>query len=95
MPINPTTVHQHLTQLLKQRSLDAALAFFDALGYGYGDELPLPTRTWAEGAWKMRLDHEGLERGRDRREARKGKVSDGEGVSFRGICDLDVLMERQ
>lgn len=49
MPIDPTAVHRHLTRLLQRRSLDAALEFFDALGYRYADELPLPTRTWPDG----------------------------------------------
>jgi len=49
VPIDPTAVHRHLTRLLQRRSLDAALEFFDALGYRYADELPLPTRTWPDG----------------------------------------------
>lgn len=37
MPVDPTGVHRHLTRLLQQRSLDAALEFFDALGYHYAE----------------------------------------------------------
>jgi putative PIN family toxin of toxin-antitoxin system len=53
MPISPETIHGHLVKLSQRRSLDAALALFDALGYGYGDELPLPIRNWPAGVQRL------------------------------------------
>lgn len=53
MPVDSTAVQRHLTRLFQQRSLDAALEFFDALGYQYADELPLPTRTWPDGIQRL------------------------------------------
>ncbi|MEA3340804.1 MAG: hypothetical protein U9R15_12635, partial [Chloroflexota bacterium] len=49
MPVAPETIHRHLSALSHRRSLDAALELFDALGYQYADELPLPTRNWPAG----------------------------------------------
>jgi hypothetical protein len=49
VPITPETVHRHLTHLPQRRSLDAALELFDALGYQYTEELPLPIRNWPAG----------------------------------------------
>jgi len=53
MPIAPEIIHDHLAQLPRRRSLDAALELFDALGYGYADELPLPTRDWPAGVQSL------------------------------------------
>jgi adenine-specific DNA-methyltransferase len=49
MPVAPETIHRRLSQLPQRRSLEAALELFDALGYQYADELPLPTRDWPDG----------------------------------------------
>jgi hypothetical protein len=51
--IRPTLVHDHLTRLSQRRSLDAALDLFDALGYRYADELPLPIRNWPDGIQRL------------------------------------------
>jgi len=53
MPITPEIISSHLTKLPQRRSLDAALELFDALGYGYADELPLPTRDWPAGVRRL------------------------------------------
>ncbi|RLC55599.1 MAG: hypothetical protein DRI80_17435, partial [Chloroflexota bacterium] len=53
MPITPETIHHHLTHLPRRRSLDAALELFDALGYQYADELPLPIRNWPAGVRRL------------------------------------------
>jgi adenine-specific DNA-methyltransferase len=53
MSIAPETIHDHLAQLPRRRSLDAALELFDALGYQYADELPLPTRDWPAGVRRL------------------------------------------
>lgn len=57
MPIDPTTVRRHLARLSQQRSFDAALEFFDALGYRYADEEPLPTRTWPDSVRQVVQEH--------------------------------------
>jgi type I restriction-modification system DNA methylase subunit len=49
MPVAPETIHRLLSQLPQRRSLEAVLELFDALGYQYADELPLPTRDWPDG----------------------------------------------
>jgi hypothetical protein len=51
--ITPEAIHQHLTHLPQRRSLDAALELFDALGYQYADELPLPIRNWPTGIRRL------------------------------------------
>jgi len=53
MPVAPETIHRHLAKLPQRRSLDAALEFFDALGYQYADELPLPIRNWPTGVRRL------------------------------------------
>jgi type I restriction-modification system DNA methylase subunit len=53
MLIAPEIIHDHLTELPRRRSLDAALELFDALGYQYADELPLPTRDWPTGVQSL------------------------------------------
>jgi len=53
MSITPEIIHQHLTHLPQRRSLDAALELFDALGYQYADELPLPIRNWPAGIRRL------------------------------------------
>ena len=53
MSIAPETIYHHLSELSRRRSLDAALELFDALGYRYADELPLPIRTWPEGIQQL------------------------------------------
>jgi NTP pyrophosphatase (non-canonical NTP hydrolase) len=53
MSIAPEIIHDHLAKLPRRRSLDAALELFDALGYGYADELPLPTRDWPAGVRRL------------------------------------------
>lgn len=53
MPIAPEIIHDRLTGLPRRRSLDAALELFDALGYQYADELPLPTRDWPAGVQSL------------------------------------------
>jgi len=53
MPITPEAIHDHLTELPRRRSLDAALELLDALGYQYADELPLPTRDWPAGVRRL------------------------------------------
>ncbi len=49
MPIAPEIIRDRLAELPRCRSLDAALELFDALGYQYDDELPLPTCDWPAG----------------------------------------------
>jgi len=53
MPITPEIIRGHLAKLPPRRSLDAALELFDTLGYGYADELPLPTRDWPAGVRRL------------------------------------------
>ena len=53
MPITPEIISGHLAKLPHRRSLDAALELFDALGYQYADELPLPTRDWPAGVRRL------------------------------------------
>jgi hypothetical protein len=53
MPVAPETIHRHLAELPQRHSLDAALELFDALGYQYGDELPLPIRNWPAGVQRL------------------------------------------
>jgi hypothetical protein len=53
MSLAPETIHDHLAELPRRRSLDAALELFDALGYQYADELPLPTRDWPAGVQRV------------------------------------------
>jgi hypothetical protein len=53
VPITPETIYDHLTHLPQRRSLDAALELFDALGYQYADELPLPIRNWPAGIRRL------------------------------------------
>jgi len=53
MPITPEIIRDHLAGLSRRRSLDAALELFDALGYQYADELPLPTRDWPAGVRRL------------------------------------------
>ena len=53
MPVAPETIHRHLAQLPQRRSLDAALELFDALGYQYANELPLPIRNWPAGIRRL------------------------------------------
>ena len=59
MPTSPEIVHGHIVNLSHQHSLNAALELFDALGYAYADELPLPTRTWPAGV--QQIVHKGAE----------------------------------
>jgi hypothetical protein len=42
-----------LARLSQRRSLDAILELFDALGYQYADEMPLPTRDWPTGVQSL------------------------------------------
>ena len=49
MSLHPNLVRGYLTALSQRRSLEAALELFDALGYQYADELPLPIRDWPAG----------------------------------------------
>jgi len=49
----PEIIYRHLSELPRRRSLDAALEFFDALGYQYADELPLPIRNWPAGVRRL------------------------------------------
>jgi hypothetical protein len=57
MPVAPETIHRHLAELPQRHSLDAVLELFDALGYQYGDELPLPIRNWPAGVqWLVKKD---------------------------------------
>lgn len=51
--ITPETIHHHLTHLPQRRSLDAALELFDALGYQYADEVPLPIHNWPAGVPRL------------------------------------------
>ncbi|MGA9350311.1 MAG: TaqI-like C-terminal specificity domain-containing protein [Anaerolineae bacterium] len=53
MPIAPEIIHDRLAELPRRRSLDATLELFDALGYQYADELPLPTRDWPDGVQSL------------------------------------------
>jgi len=53
MRIAPETIHRHLAELSQRRSPDAALELFDALGYQYADELPVPTRNWPAGIQRL------------------------------------------
>jgi hypothetical protein len=53
MPTAPEIIYDHLTELPRRRSLDAALELFDALGYQYADELPLPIRDWPAGVQSL------------------------------------------
>ena len=53
MPVAPETIHRHLAKLPQRRSLDAALELFDALGYQYADDLPLPIRNWPAGVRRL------------------------------------------
>ncbi|MBC8249927.1 MAG: hypothetical protein H8E90_09635, partial [Anaerolineales bacterium] len=53
MRITPEIISSHLVGLPRRRSLDAALELFDALGYQYADELPLPTRDWPAGVQSL------------------------------------------
>jgi len=53
MPVAPETIHLHLAALPQRRSLDASLELFDALGYQYADELPLPIRDWPAGVRRL------------------------------------------
>ena len=53
MPTDPEIIYDHLTELPRRRSLDVALELFDALGYQYADELPLPTRDWPAGVQSL------------------------------------------
>ncbi len=53
MRITPEIIRSHLARLPQRRSLDAALELFDALGYQYADELPLPTRDWPAGVRRL------------------------------------------
>jgi len=56
MPLSAQAVHNHLLRLSQRRSLDGALGLFDALGYEYAAELPLPTRTWPDGVRQLVSD---------------------------------------
>jgi len=47
--VAPERIRHHLAELPRRRSLDTALELFDALGYQYADELPLPIRNWPSG----------------------------------------------
>jgi len=53
MPIATEIIYDHLTELPRRCSLDAALELFDALGYQYADELPLPMRDWPTGVQSL------------------------------------------
>jgi type I restriction-modification system DNA methylase subunit len=53
MPISAEAVHDHLRKLPQRRSFDAILGLFDALGYEYADELPLPIRDWPDGVQQV------------------------------------------
>ena len=53
MRITPEIISSHLAELPHRHSLDAALELFDALGYQYADELPLPTRHWPAGVQSL------------------------------------------
>jgi len=53
MPVAPETIHHHLSDLPRLRSLDAAFELFDALGYQYAGELPLPIRNWPAGVRRL------------------------------------------
>jgi hypothetical protein len=51
MPVALEIIHDHLAKLPQRRSLDAALELFDALGYGYADELLyfIQKKRWLDG----------------------------------------------
>ncbi len=53
MPVAPETVRRRLAELPRRCSLDAGLELFDALGYQYADELPLPIRNWPAGVRRL------------------------------------------
>jgi len=53
MPITPETIRRHLAELPQRRSPDAALELFDALGYQYAAELPVPIRKWPAGIRRL------------------------------------------
>ena len=53
MPVACETIRRHLVELPRRRSLDGALELFDALGYQYADDLPLPIRNWPAGVRRL------------------------------------------
>ena len=53
MPVAPETIRHRLAELPRWCSLDAGLELFDALGYQYADELPLPIRNWPAGVRRL------------------------------------------
>ena len=53
MPVAPETIRHRLAELPRRCSLDGALELFDALGYQYADELPLPIRNWPAGVRRL------------------------------------------
>jgi hypothetical protein len=57
MPIAPKRILNHLVELHRRKSLDAARALFDALGYQTGNELPLQTRTLSSGVRRLLERH--------------------------------------
>jgi len=53
MPVAPETIRHRLAELPRRCSLDASLELFDALGYQYAHELPLPIRNWPAGVRRL------------------------------------------